>query len=78
MLGPRARLPRVLFADRGTSTYAPNGRIVHAFHTAVAQQKFRTFWGEDASQQTPDTPDLLPHETAVSWFRNQMRRRKPE
>ena len=77
MLGPHARLPRVLFTDRGTGMYAPSGRIVHAFHAAVRQQGFRTFWGEDASRQAPDMPDLLLHETAVSWFRSQMRRLKP-
>ena len=77
MLGPHARLPRVLFTDRGTGMYAPSGRIVHAFNQAVRQQGFRTFWGEDASRQAPDMPDLLLHETAVSWFRSQMRRMKP-
>ena len=66
MLGPHARLPRVLFTDRGTGMYAPSGRIVHAFNEAVRQQGFRTFWGEDASRQAPDMPDLLLHETAVS------------
>ena len=65
MLGPDVRLPRVLFTDRGTGMYAPSGRIVHAFHTAVRQQGFRTFWGEDASRQAPDMSDLLLHETAV-------------
>ena len=77
MLGPQARLPRVLFTYRGAGMYAPSGRIVHAFHEEVRNQGFRTFWGEDASRQAPDMPDLLLHETAVSWFRSQMRRMKP-
>ncbi len=77
-LGQDAQLPRVLFTDRGTGMYAPSGRIVHAFNAAVKETGFRTFWGEDAAQQSPDMGDLLLHETAVSWFRSQMRKEKPQ
>ena len=37
----------------------------------------KTFWGPDASMQSPDIPDLLLHETAVARFRKQMRTEKP-
>ena len=77
-LGSDAQLPRVLFTDRGTGMYVPSGRIVHVFNKAVTESGFRTFWGEDAAKQSPDMGDLLLHETAVSWFRSQMRREKPK
>ena len=35
-------------------------------------------WGEDATRQSPDMPDLLLHETAVSWFRKGMKKERPE
>ena len=37
----------------------------------------KTFWGPDASMQSPDMPDLLLHETAVVIFRKRMRVEKP-
>ena len=76
-LGKDAQLPRVLFTDRGTGMHAPSGRIVKAFNNAIKASGFRTFWGEGAAKQSPDMGDLLLHETAVSWFRSQMRREKP-
>ena len=30
--------------------------------------------GNDASKQPPDMPDVWPHETAVSWLRNFMKK----
>ena len=78
MLGAEARLPRVLMTDRGTGMYAPSGQAVRAFENAAAMNKFRLLWGSDAKQQAPDMPDLLLHETAVSWLRNVLRRTKPE
>ena len=32
----------------------------------------------DAKKQAPEMPDLLLHETAVSWVRSALRRSKPE
>ena len=78
MLGNDARLPRTLMTDRGTGMYAPSGRVTAAYDCAVDQCGFKLFWGPDAKQQSPEMPDLLSHETAVSWVRNALRRIKPE
>ena len=78
MLGNDARLPRTLMTDRGTGMYAPSGRVTVAFDRAVDECGFKLFWGPDAKQQSPEMPDLLLHETAVSWVRNALRRAKPE
>ena len=77
MLGDDVRLPRVLMSDRGTGMYAPAGQVVAAYDHAVRECNFRTFWGPDAKKQSPDMPDLLLHETAVSWLRGVLRRTKP-
>ena len=78
MLGRTARLPRIIFSDRGTGMYAPSGQAVREYAAAVRESGFKLFWGEDASAQASDMPDLLLHETAVSWFRAEMRRTKVE
>ena len=78
MLGDDARLPRTLMTDRGTGMYAPSGRVTNAYDCAVDECGFKLFWGPDAKQQSPEMPDLLLHETAVSWVRNALRRMKPE
>ena len=78
MLGHCARRPRVLMSDRGTGMYAPSGQVVNAYEHAVQKCGFKFFWGPDAKRQAPDMPDLLLHETAVSWVRNVLRRMKPE
>ena len=50
-----------------------------AFRKWVRQKcGFKLFWRPDAKRQAPDMPDLLLHETAVSWVRNVLRRMKPE
>ena len=77
LLGPTARLPRTVFTDRGTGMYSPLGAIVHSYEAAVRRNGFRTFWGADASLQSPDMPDILLHETAVAMFRKRMRAERP-
>ena len=77
MLGRGAPLPRLLFTDRGTGMYAPSGLVVNVYRKALAEAGIRPYWGENAKQQAPDMGDMLLHETAVSWFRNRMRREKP-
>ena len=54
MLGESAPLPRVLFTDRGTGMYAANGYIIKDFANAVENENFRTYWGSNAKQQSPD------------------------
>ena len=78
MLGPSARLPRMVFTDRGTGMYNSTGKIVRAYAQAVQKNGFRVYWGEDASQQSPDMGDLLLHETAVAWLRKGMAKEKPD
>ena len=78
LLGRNARLPRVLMTDRGTVMYTPSGQAVMAYEAAVNRCKFKLFWGNDAKMQPTDIPDMLLHETAVSWLRNVLRRAKPE
>ena len=78
MLGADARLPRVLMSDRGTGMYAPSGHVTAAYDRAVRDCGFKLFWGPDAKTQSPDMPDLLLHETAVSWLRGVLRRTKPD
>lgn len=77
MLGA-APLPRHIFTDRGTGMYIPKGIVVRAYCEAVHTAGFKLHWGEDATRQSPDMPDLLLHETAVAWFRKGMKQEKPE
>ena len=77
MLGDAALLPRVLFTDRGTGMYVPNGHVTHHYADAVSKAGLRLYWGANAKQQAPDMGDMLLHETAVSWFRSKMKREKP-
>ncbi len=77
MLGAGARFPRVLMTDRGTGMYSPSGQVVAAYEAAVRECNFQLFWGPDAKQQAADMPDLLLHETAVSWFRGSRRKIQP-
>ena len=77
MLGLNARLPKVVFTDRGTGMYSPQGYMVGFYQQALADAGFEPYWGNDATQQAPDMPDLLLHETAVGMFRNRMRKEKP-
>ena len=46
-----------------------NGQIVPPYHTGLRAAGFRPFAGENASDQPPDCPDVLLHETAVGWIR---------
>ena len=76
MLGNDVALPRVVFTDRGPGFYqGSTGHIVKAYETALRQHGFRAFAGPDASAQPADIPDCLPHETAVAWARNFMKKR---
>ena len=78
MLGTDARLPRTVFTDRGTGMYTPLGRLVGAYEAALADEGFHPYWGNDASAQAADMPDLLLHETAVALFRARMRKEAPQ
>ena len=77
MLGPSARLPRTVFTDRGTGMYTNAGKIVKKYGEALAAAGFHSFWGHDASAQSPDMGDMLLHETAVAWLRQRLKAEKP-
>ncbi len=74
MLGAGARLPRVLMTDRAIGMHSPSGQVVAAYEAAVRECNFQLFRGPDAKQQAADMPDLLLHETAVSWFRGSLQK----
>ena len=48
-----------------------------AYSAAMKAAGFKLFGGDDASQQSPDMPDLLLHETAVAWFRRKLSKQRP-
>ena len=75
MLGRGAALPRIVMTDRGPGFFnSLSGHIVKAYGEALHSHGFRPFAVEDASEQPPDIPDLLLHETAIGWVRNYMRK----
>ena len=74
-LGRGAVLPRIVFSDRGPGFYqSSTGHIVGAYFNALKDHGFRAYAGTDASKQAPDMPDVFPHETAVAWARQYMRK----
>ena len=75
MLGPDARLPRIICSDRGPGLYrAGSGYIVEKYRKAVLHEGFRTYAGDDGSNQASDLADFWPHETAVAWIRAYMKK----
>ena len=75
MFGAEARLPRVVFTDRGPGLYqASEGGIVKVYKEALDKHGVRPFAGENAKWQPPDIPDVLPHERVVAWVRGYFRK----
>ena len=75
MFGEGARLPRVVFTDRGPGLYqASEGGIVKVYKEALDEHGFRSFAGDNAKWQPPDIPDVLPHERVVAWVRKYFRK----
>jgi len=69
-------LPRTIATDRGPGFYqASSGTIVAAYKEALDEEGFTPFAGEEAKWQPPDVPDVLLHETVVSWVRAYFRKR---
>ena len=61
-------MPKVVVTDRGPGFFqASSGTIVAAYKEALDTCGFRPFAGEEAKWQPPDIPDVLLHETVVSW-----------
>ena len=69
-------LPRTVATDRGPGFYqASSGTIVAAYKEALDAHGFIAFAGEEAKWQPPDVPDVMLHETVVSWVRAYFRKR---
>ena len=68
-------LPKFVMTDRGPGLFqASSGTIVAAYRDALHANGFKPFAGEEAKWQPPDVPDILLHETVVSWVRAYFRK----
>ena len=68
-------LPKIVMTDRGPGLFqASSGTIVAAYRDALHANGFKPFAGEEAKWQPPDVPDVLLHETVVSWVRAYFRK----
>ena len=73
-----ATKPSWVFVDRGKGFYnSGNGKITPAFKKALAECRFKAFWGDDASLQPGHLQELMLHETAVSWLRHRLTQTLP-
>ena len=74
-MGRRDVEPKAKMTNRGPGFFnSLSGHIVKSYGEALQMHGFRPSAGEDASQQPPDIPDLLLHETAIGWVRSYMRK----
>jgi hypothetical protein len=74
MLGRDATYPDHVFTDRGPGYYHPSSGTINAEYLASLTEKGITPWaGEHSKWQPPDLPDVLLHETAVSWVRKYLK-----
>ena len=66
----REAKPRILMTDRGPAFYqAATGHIVPEYKAALDRHGLRAVMGEDASDQSGDSQEVMLHETAVAWLR---------
>ena len=75
---PGERGPKALFCDRGIGFYNPKGSVTAGYAEALAETGLRNFMGDTHGLQPGDVPDLLIHETAVSWIRTREEKTKPK
>ena len=74
MLGKDATHPEYIFTDRGPGYYHPSsGTISSDYLAALDKHGFKPWAGEHSKWQPPDLPDVLLHETAVSWIRKYLK-----
>ena len=65
--------PTTLFLDRGRAFFNPvSAKITPELASALEGAGLETFWRGDASMQPGYCADILLHETAVSWIRQQL------
>ena len=61
--------------DRGPGFYqSSTGHIVGEYKRALDETGFRALMGDDASQQPPDVPDVLLHETVAGWMKKYLQK----
>ena len=70
--------PDIVFVDRGGGFYDGTGAATAEFKWALRNNQLKAFHGDDASVQPGRSGDLWPHETAVSWTRQRMKRTLPK
>ena len=74
-LGRGTPIPRAVLSDRGPGLcQASTGHIVGDYYNALKEHGFRAYAGVDASKQPPDMPGVFPHETAVAWTRQYLKK----
>ena len=73
----RGDQPKLVFVDRGGGFYKPTGSITEEFKASLVTNGLKPFHGDDASMQPGRSGDLWPHETAVSWVRQRLKRTLP-
>ena len=60
--------------DRGPAFYhASTGKITPEYKAALSQYGLRAMMGDDASQQSGDSQEVMLHETAVAWLRDRLK-----
>lgn len=69
-------LPRVLMSDRGMPMYSTSGHTSKAYRDILGRTDFRPFTSLGGNEdningqwQPAAIADILPHETAISWFK---------
>ena len=82
MLGRESRKPRTIFTDRGPGFFHRRwGTITGAYKSALKEHGFSAWAGPNSLQgaraQPGDIPDVLLHETAISWLRRREEKTRP-
>ena len=83
MLGSGTPIPRTIFSDRGPGFYHRSwGTITGDYESACKEHGFSPWQGTNSKQgphaQPRDIPDVLLHETAISWLRRGEERTRPK
>ena len=68
MVGPGAKLPRVVCTDRGPGFFTRNGYFIREYKEALSHHGFRAYVGDkDGTAQPGDLAECWPHERIASW-----------
>ena len=83
MLERNTPKPRTVFSDRGPGFYhASLGSITGEYESILRKHNFKAWAGANSKTgpraQPPDVPDVLLHETAVSWIRQRLHATAPK